>query len=130
LRAHPDIRFLERMGVVGGEDMVFFQTAARAGLHIRFAQHAYVHGNEPLDRATFRHQLRAHYWMGNTEAVTNIELGDSSRARLVLRGAKRLASAPLRPVRRVMSGSSPQLATAASGAGLVVGGLGRRVRHH
>ena len=30
LRDHPEIRFLERMGVVGGEDMVFFQTASRA----------------------------------------------------------------------------------------------------
>lgn len=134
LRAHPDIRFDERMGVIGGEDMVFFRSAEKAGLHIRYSERGYVHGNEPAERATLTHQLRSHFWLGNTECITNLELGDVSRPRAFVRGARRSLRALRRPVTRMLRGQRPQLrytlATTLHGIGLMLGSVGLRVRHH
>ncbi len=38
LKTHPQIRFDPAMGVIGGEDMVFFRAARAAGLAIRFSE--------------------------------------------------------------------------------------------
>lgn len=133
LRDHPDIRFDPKLGRIGGEDMVFYRTAFEAGLNIRFARLAGVWGNEPPDRATFAHQIRYRFWLGNSEFVTNSYFGDTSRSRLFLRGAKRLVFALGRPLRRVLHGKGPQLryciASVASAVGLISGTLGLKTLH-
>jgi glycosyltransferase involved in cell wall biosynthesis len=132
LRDHPHIRFAPEFGKLGGEDMVFYRTAHAAGLHIRFAILAGVWGNEPSDRATFRHQIMYRFWLGNSMFVTNSHFGDS-KMRLFLRGGKMLAGALIRPMSRVMYLRRPQLrycvASCAGGVGLMAGALGFRKKH-
>ncbi|WP_195210299.1 glycosyltransferase family 2 protein [Actinomarinicola tropica] len=134
LRERTDLRFDPGLGVLGGEDMVFFRTARRAGLTIAFAARAIVHGHEPPERWTYRYQLRSRYWLGNTEFVTNHTVGEAPRLRWALRGAKTILTAVVRPLARVASGRPPHvryaLATAARGAGMVAGAAGVRVAHH
>jgi hypothetical protein len=133
LRDHPDIRFDPDLGRLGGEDMVFYRTAFNAGLQIRFARSAGVWGNEPADRATFKHQVRYRFWLGNTEFITNSYFGGTSRSWLFLRGAKRLVLALGRPVHRLAHGEEPQLrycvASIAGAVGLICGTLGFK-KHH
>lgn len=133
-RRHPDLRFDPELGVVGGEDMVLFRTAARHGLRIHFAADALVYGYESADRTTFRYRLRSNYWLGNTECVTNLALGLASRPRLVLRGGRLLLTGVTRPFRRLIRREPPQwrfaLALAAQSAGLVLGAFGLRRAHH
>jgi hypothetical protein len=128
LRDHQNIRFDPKLGTLGGEDIVFYRTAHNAGLRIRFALSAGVWGNEPADRATFRHQVRYRFWLGNTEFVTNAYLGQTSRFRLLLRGTKRFVLALGRPAYRIMHGEKPQLryciASIARALGLIYGTLG------
>jgi succinoglycan biosynthesis protein ExoM len=133
-RDHPELRFDERLGVVGGEDMVFFRTSSAAGLRIRFSAESFVIGHESADRATFLHQVRSRFWIGNTEYVTNAQLGDGSRLRWSARAARRFAAAVSRPLRRLLTMRSPQfrysVAAAARAVGNAAGVLGVRVRHH
>jgi succinoglycan biosynthesis protein ExoM len=128
------VRFDPSLGVVGGEDMVFFRTANRRGLTIVFAADAVVLGHEAPERWTFRHQLRSRYWLGNTEFVTNRALHQAPRWRWALRGLKSLAAAGLRPVRRALRGRPPQfryaLASGARALGMLSGAAGIRVDHH
>ena len=84
VRDHPHIRFDPELGRLGGEDMVFYRTAFKAGLRIRFARSAGVWGNEPPHRATFKHQVRYRFWLGNTEFVTNYRFGETSRSEVIL----------------------------------------------
>jgi succinoglycan biosynthesis protein ExoM len=134
LREHPDIRFSERLGRIGGEDMVFYRTAEKAGLHIRFSTAASVLGIEPADRCTLAYRLRSALWHGNTEGVTNLEAGDASRGRLLLRAGRRLARALVRPVRRGAGGRRPQLryclAAMLEAIGLAASAVGLRIDHH
>lgn len=131
---HPTVRFLPELGVVGGEDMVFYRTARRHGLRIAFAAKAVVHGREPAERATLRHQLRSRFWLGNTEFVTNHTLGDAGRLRLLARGSKGLLHALARPATRLARGQRPQLRYCAASVlralGLISGAAGLRLRHH
>lgn len=134
LRDDPHLRFDPDLGVVGGEDMVFFRTAARHGATIRFADAAVVHGHEPPERWTFAFQVRSKFWLGNTEFVTNRRLGEAPRARWVGRGAVAVARAAIRPLTRVARRQSPQLryavASAARGLGMIAGAIGLQIRHH
>ncbi len=133
LRAHPEIRFEPELGVLGGEDMVFYRTAHRNGLHIRFAAKAFVWGNEPPERCTFRHQVRYRFWLGNTEFVTNRFLGDASRLRLILRALRRVLRSSTGFIRRAAKREPLQvrytIASLAGASGLLVGGLGLQKRH-
>ena len=132
LKRHPDIRFEERYGKLGGEDMVFYRTAHAAGLKIRFARDAGVWGNEPPDRATFKHLMLYRYWLGNSMYVTNAHFGDG-RLRLFLRGGKMSAKAMLRPLGRLAGAKPPQwrygLASFGTGIGLMAGAAGFRKEH-
>lgn len=132
LKAHPDIRFDPHFGVVGGEDMVFFRSARAAGLSIRFARLAYTYENEPADRATFGYQLYVYHWHGNSAALSLIESG-MSRPRMIVHGAASLVRALLRPVGRLMRGTSPQwrfaLAQILHAIGKLLGVVGIRVDH-
>jgi glycosyltransferase involved in cell wall biosynthesis len=133
LRDNPRIRFDPALGLLGGEDMVFYRTASGAGLRIRFASAAAIWGNEPAERATFAHQLRYRFWLGNTEFVTNSYFGDAGRTRLTLRGFRRLLSAMARPFRRMARGEKPQfrygVASVAGALGLIGGTLGLKKNH-
>ena len=132
LRKYPEIRFLPELGKLGGEDMVFYRTAHAAGLQIRFAKSAGVWGNEPTERATFMHQLKYRFWLGNSMFVTNSYFGES-KGRLFLRGGKMAAAAMLRPFGRMLRLRSPQwrygVASCASGLGLITGVLGFKKEH-
>ena len=133
-RSHPEVRFDEALGVVGGEDMVFYRTAVKAGLQVRFVAEAIVHGEEPPSRATLKYQLRSRFWLGNTEFVTNDVVGDATRGRQALRAGNQLRKAIQRPISRAVHGESPQmrycLASFLKACGLMSGVLGLRVRHH
>lgn len=133
LTDHPDLRFSPDLGVVGGEDMVFYRAAVAAGLEARYAAGAVCVGEQPAERETYRYQLRGSYWLGNTEYITNRRDGSAGRIRLMARGLKRLAVAPVRPWRRLVQGHRPQWrfagALAAQALGLLAGVAGRRVPH-
>jgi glycosyltransferase involved in cell wall biosynthesis len=133
LRDRPKIRFDPALGLLGGEDMVFYRTASNAGLRIRFARAAAIWGNEPAERATFAHQLRYRFWLGNTEFITNSYFSDTGRMRLILRGFRRLFSAIARPFGRMAHRKNPQLrysvASIAGAIGLIGGALGLKKNH-
>lgn len=133
-RERPQLRFVLELGKVGGEDMVFFRSAVKDGLSIVFAPDAAVRGHEPVERCTLRYQLRLHYWIGNSEWVTNRYLGQANRPWWVLRACKAYVLAAARPARQVVCGRPPQfryaLAAGARATGMLVGALGHRVDHH
>jgi succinoglycan biosynthesis protein ExoM len=131
---HPQVRFDIELGVLGGEDMVFFGTAHRAGLKIHFAEKAVVWGNESQARATFQYRLKSSYWLGNTICVTNLKLGTASRPRLLLRGLRSLGRSLVRPLAQAFRKQPPQMrytvAMMAQSAGIILGSLGMRRAHH
>lgn len=134
LRAHPEIRFKEELGEIGGEDMVFYREAVEAGLRAHYSLHAVSYGEQPPERSTFRHQLWACYWMGNTEYLTNVESGDATRFRMFLRGSRRAVTYLTRPARRLADGETVQWRFALGGLvqsfGIYAGVLGFKVPHH
>jgi glycosyltransferase involved in cell wall biosynthesis len=134
LRAHPMQRFDPRLGVIGGEDMVFFRSAHALGMRIRFSTTAVLWGIESLARATMRYRVRAAFWMGNTTAITNLELKRATRRRIAVRGLKTSVLGAGRPLARLARRQSPQLRYSATrvvqGVGQMVGAAGIRHRHH
>lgn len=130
----PHLRFEPELGVVGGEDMVFFRSAVRDGLSVRFAAEAIVHGHESPERCTFGYQIRSRFWIGNTEWVTNRFLGEATRPWWAMRAVKLYALAAIRPFHRLTRRDRPQfryaIARAARATGMLAGALGIRVRHH
>lgn len=133
LRDHPSVRFRPELGKLGGEDMVWFETARAAGIVHRYSLRAVVSEQIPLDRTGLRYQLRNKLWFGNTMYVTNLEAGTAPN-RLVLRGVKQLAEAVLRPATRLVRRERPQwryaLAAACIGIGQISGRFGVRIDHH
>lgn len=127
------VRFRSEMGAVGGEDMVFFADATKAGANIRFAANSI--SDEPCDgkRATFRYQVWRQFWLGNNEAVINRATDHIPRTRLAARAAKRMLAGATHPLRRILRRRSPQLrwafALTGSGVGLLVGVAGIHLRH-
>ena len=134
LAAHPDVRFDPELGVLGGEDMVFFGTARRAGLSIRFSDAAAIWGNESTSRATFKYRMRSAFWLGNTICVTNLRLGAVRRSRLLIRGFATMARSMIRPIRRMSQRNPAQwrftAALLAQATGSILGAFGFRKAHH
>lgn len=132
LRAQPQIRFDPNMGVVGGEDMVFFRAAHAAGLQIRFSKDGFVYENEPMDRATFGYQLYVHFWHGNSAALASVENGMKS-SRVFVHGIASLVRAGARPVSRLVHRQKPQLrfclAQMLHATGKLLGSVGVRIDH-
>jgi succinoglycan biosynthesis protein ExoM len=132
LRKHPRIRFDPDMGVIGGEDMVFFRAARAAGLEIRFSASGFVYENEPADRATFGYQLYVYFWHGNSAALACIESG-MKPWRMFIHGGASLGRAMARPVARLLRGHKPQwrfcLAQVLHAIGKLLGTLGVRIEH-
>ncbi len=131
---HSDIRFDPDLGVLGGEDMVFYRAAVGRGLQCYFSTKTAVFEVEPHDRSTLKYQLGRAMWMGNTQYLTNYRSGDATRSRLFLRGGRQVARALLRPVSRLMSREAPQLRFAAAmgyeGIGMMIGVFGVELDHH
>lgn len=132
LKAHPAIRFDPSLGVVGGEDMVFFRAARAAGLKIRFSDRGFVFENEPPSRATLSYQFRLFFWHGNSSYISSIANGVRP-SRMFVHGVASLLRALGRPVSRMVRGQNPQLryscATVLHAIGKLVGLLGFRVDH-
>jgi hypothetical protein len=132
LREHPAIRFQSALGVIGGEDMVFYRAAKAAGLRIRYSQRASVYENEPASRATLTYQLRLFFWHGNSSYVTSVCSG-THPFRMFLHGANSLGYAFVRPILRVFDGKLPQmrycLALMLHAIGKMTGFFGIRVPH-
>ena len=49
LEAHPEVRFSPDLGLVGGEDMVFYRAALAAGLRAHYSRNAINWELEPAD---------------------------------------------------------------------------------
>ena len=132
LKAHPNIRFEPAMGVIGGEDMVFFRAARAPGLTIRFSRDGFVYENEPPERATFGYQLYVHFWHGNSAALGCIESG-MKRSRILMHGGASLVRAVGRPLARLLRGKQPQLryglAQVLHATGKLLGSVGVRIEH-
>ncbi len=130
---HPEVRFDEQLGTLGGEDVVFFHQARQAGLRLRFSREAIVEEEASGERLSRRYYLRAALWFGNTQYVTSVRTAGLSRPRALLRGGRRLVEALVHPLRRLAGRRSPELMFAASGAasaiGLLLGPFGVTVRH-
>ena len=133
LKENPTIRFKPELGVIGGEDMVFYRAANLAGLRICYSRRAIVYENEPPSRMTLKYQLRSFFWHGNSSYITNVRSGVSP-GRMFLHSANLLRQAFMRPVVRIMHGQPPQLryflASVLRAIGMMIGVLGVRVRHH
>jgi succinoglycan biosynthesis protein ExoM len=132
LKAHPEIRFQPSLGVVGGEDMVFYRSAHAAGLKIHYSNDAIVYENEPHSRAKLTYQLRLFFWHGNSSYTTCVQSGVSP-SRMFLHGVNSMCQALLRPITRMVHGQSPQLryclASVLHALGKITGPLGVRVDH-
>ena len=132
LRNHPAIRFRPDLGIIGGEDMVFYNAAYKQGLRIRYAARAVVHENETAARATLAYQLRLFFWLGNNAYITNVRNGVSP-GRMLLNGANSLQRALVRPFARLLCGERPQLryclASVLKAAGTMLAYFGLRVPH-
>ncbi|MBX3314115.1 MAG: glycosyltransferase family 2 protein [Actinobacteria bacterium] len=126
------VRFRDELGAsTGGEDAVFFYDLHDRGVTHVFASRPLVREVVPVDRTTYRYQLRRAYWYGNTEAVTSLYRGNASRLRLAAGGAKRSLVA----VRWLVPARGRWwwrygIAQLASGFGRVLGTVGVRLDHH
>jgi succinoglycan biosynthesis protein ExoM len=127
------VRFELRLGVTGGEDMVFFNAAAEKGAHHRYARQASVWEILPPERATFRYQFYDAIWFGNSEALTNLENQRASRLRLVARAGRRVQRDTVAIMKRVVKrepiGGRYWLSQIGGSAGMVAGALGARLPH-
>jgi glycosyltransferase involved in cell wall biosynthesis len=132
LKEHPAIRFQPDLGVIGGEDMVFYRAAHAAGLRICYSQKASVFENQSKSRSTLAYQLRAHYWHGNSSYVASIRSG-ANPVHFFLHGLNSLIQALARPFIRVCRGQYPQLryslASILHAIGKMMGPIGIRTEH-
>ncbi len=133
LRENSEIRFDPALGVVGGEDMVFYRAAVAAGLKAHFSSAVAVRELEPHDRSTLRYQLGRAMWMGNTRYVTNLTSGDATKGRLLLRSARIMVRAVARSPKRLAAKDAPQvrysMAEFSEGLGMLSGLAGVRLDH-
>lgn len=133
LRAHPDIRFDPALGVIGGEDMVFFRAAKAAGMKIHFTRDGFVHENEPASRMTMSYQMRRALWIGNTSFVTSVRSG-ANPTRMLVHGAASMVRATARPARRLLSAKPVQIHYCAfllvRSVGVISGYFGIKLKHH
>lgn len=133
LADNPEIRFAEDLGVLGGEDMVFYHAATAAGLKAHYSRRVAVEEPEPPERSTLRYQLSRARWMGNTEFVTNTRSGRASRPLLAFRGTKRVVKGLVHPARQLAAGARPQfryaLAIMSEGIGIWAGVVGIELEH-
>ena len=73
--------FDERLGLAGGEDVLFFRRAARAGFKIVWANDARASEWVPSSRASVAWLLKRAFRTGNSQAICDRELTDSKLRR-------------------------------------------------
>jgi succinoglycan biosynthesis protein ExoM len=133
LRHHPEIRFDPDLGVLGGEDMVFYRQARAKGLRINFSSAGFVYENQPASRLSLRYQIARSFWEGNSSYVTCVQDGDRP-LRMLAHGIACFARAVRRPFTRLIRRKAPHwrycLAEIANSVGKVLGFFGVRIRHH
>lgn len=133
LKEHPDVRFDPNLGVIGGEDMVFFRTAQSRGMKIHYAANGFVYENEPPSRVTLSYQLRRALWIGNTSYVTCVRDG-TPPVRMFIHGIGSLIRAIIRPIQRLGSRQAPQwrygLFLVLRAFGVLSGFFGVKLKHH
>jgi succinoglycan biosynthesis protein ExoM len=134
LREHPEIRFNPIMGRTGGEDMVFYHDALKAGLKLRYSRHALVHEEWPKERSGLLFTWGRFFWYGNNMWTIAATTGEWSRGRMFLRGANGLRKALQRPFERLLKKQSPQwrwcVAQSMQNLGLIAGTAGYTAHHH
>lgn len=134
LRNHPDVRFDADYGRLGGEDVVFSQTAHSRGLHIRYTPEAVVYEDAPPERLTLRFLVRQAMWLGNSGFLTKVRGRHASRSRMALHGCAQIGRGVFNPFVRLLRGEPPAfrygLTQAATGVGTLLGLCGVRLRHH
>lgn len=108
------LRFDEDLGLSGGEDVLFFERASRAGYRITWCDEAIVYERVPTDRMTVGWVLQRAYRLGNSECMIDRRLDGASAAWL-----RRL---PTALAHIVLSSAAVPLAFIA-GRGVVVGRL-------
>jgi succinoglycan biosynthesis protein ExoM len=133
LRDHPEVRFDPNLGVLGGEDMVFYRTARERGLRIHYSVHGYVYENLLPARLTYQYQLQRFFWEGNSSYITCVRQGVPAW-RMLGQGGLDMVRSLARPLGRIIRGKQPQwrycLAEVARSLGKMGGIVGLRVRHH
>lgn len=132
LKEHPEIRFQPSLGVVGGEDVVFYHSAHAAGLRICYSERGSVYENEPRSRTTLAYQLRLFFWHGNSSYITCIANGVPP-GRMFFHGVNSMRQALQRPIIRIFHGQRPQLryclASVLHALGKMSGAFGVRMDH-
>jgi succinoglycan biosynthesis protein ExoM len=73
--------FDERLGLKGGEDVLFFQRVARAGFKIVWAADARISEWVPSSRASVAWILKRAFRTGNSMAICDLDMIDSKRRR-------------------------------------------------
>jgi glycosyltransferase involved in cell wall biosynthesis len=133
VRHYRDLRFDDRLGRIGGEDMVFFGQARAKGMRICFSKEAIVYENEPAERLTYQYQLWRYYWHGNSSVVTQTRNG-VRRSRMFIHGCMSLVRAISYSPRRLICSQKPHfrysLALIGEAVGKLFGSLGIKVNHH
>ncbi|MFT4050791.1 MAG: glycosyltransferase [Microbacterium sp.] len=136
--ARTGVRFDERFGSTGGEDIHFTRTLRRSGARIVAAPDALVLDPVPAERATRQWVLRRAFRVGTTTARGDIVLASSPVARLgrrvtwIVIGTARMivgaARATLGAVMRSTLHNARGSRLMARGAGMAAGGIG--IRYH
>jgi len=80
------IRFSEALGLIGGEDIDFFDRLRAAGADLRFCDGAVVFETIPEHRATLRWLLRRWFRTGNSEAIIYMDRHRGTIGRFVVAG--------------------------------------------
>lgn len=132
-------RFDERLGLIGGEDIHFFDRLRRAGAALHWADGAAVHEFVPPSRATLRWLVRRWFRTGGSDAFLCMDRhpGPGGRLRAALGGGARLAvgGVALGAMLLVAGLGGPhrvvaRLYTPARGLGMLAGALGLVLREY
>lgn len=128
------VRFEPRLGLSGGEDMLFTRQLVQRGGRIVWCKEAHALDYVPQARLTRRWVLQRQWSHGNTTSVVDIMLSTkassrvAARLRAVARGLARLFGGTLRYAFGIASGSlrhqARGLRAAFRGAGMLAGAFG------
>jgi succinoglycan biosynthesis protein ExoM len=131
--SNPEVRFRKDLGVTSGEDVVFYQSAVRAGLRVAVSHKAICFGNEPPARWKMGYLFRSRFWLGNSSALTTLTLGKFSRPRVFLQGGNHARRLLQQAIVRLITRKPPHFrytfVSLGSALGTMLGALGLRVSH-
>lgn len=134
--AGAGLSFEADLGLSGGEDQMFFRSAALKGGRIVFAAKALVWEDVPSDRLTFGYMMRRSYRKGITLGLCDRRLRGGGRTfwPRVAKGLARVALAPAAFAGELAWGVVASLARAAGtvafGWGMAVGSFGVNYRFY